>query len=373
MSYDYPRDPYRQGPRDLPGYQEPTESSVPVRRIALIGVGALAGFVALCVLLATTWVSVDSSHATIVYNGGLLDSRGYDQVVGPGSSKKLVGISQNSWEAPVGLRQYRISNDQGSGADYNGTVPVTVRGINMRFEPTILFTLSTVPGADGKPAVADFYEKHLRQFHATDFDSEDPASHWVTFLNTRVYPVVKSVMQTKLTGQDPVALRFDTDGARSKAADELGAAISDEVEAQLGGRFFCGPNYSFGQPAEACGSMSVQLTEPEVDDNVREMLEAPQRATVEADNKIAAAQQATRQATGVAAEAEAQVAAAQRKAAADKATADAQAAPVAADAGNNVAPCRSLGETDALKCALLLQALKGQPLPSVGGAIVTGG
>lgn len=327
----------------------------------------VAGFVAFCVLLATTWVSVDSSHAALVYNGGLLDSKGFDQTIRPGSSKKLVGISQNTIEVPVGLRQYRISNDQGSGADFNGTVPVTVRGINMRFEPTILFTVSTVPDANGRPLAADFYEKHLRQFGATDFDSTDVNSHWVGFLNTRLYPIVKSVMQTALTGRDPVALRFDTDGARTKAADELGQVISDEIKAQLGADYLCGPSYSFGQPADACGVVSVQLTEPEVDDNVREMLEAPQRATVEADNKISAAQQATRQANGVATEAEAQVQAAQRKAAADKATADAQSAPLAQDAANDTAACRAIGVTDGTACALLLTAIKGGTLPAAIG------
>lgn len=329
-----------------------------VRNTVLIGGGVLAALIALIFLCSVTWVSVDSSHATLVYNDGLLDDRSFDQMVDPGSSKTPVGIAQNSFEVPIGVRQWRASNDDNSGADYVGTIPVTVRGVNMGFEPTMLFKLNLAPMPDtAKPWVADFYEKHLRQFGATDWDNNDPAGKWVGFLNTRIYPIVKQVMQTQLTGQDPVALRFDTDGARSKAADALAPAIGREIEAQLGGPYLT--------------DITVQLSQPEVDQAVADMLGAPQKAKVEADNKITAAQEQTRQANGLAAESEAQVAAAARKAAADKANAEAQAAPLTAQAANDTAPCRTLGiPVDGLDCALLITAIKGQPLPPLG-AVVT--
>jgi hypothetical protein len=335
------------------------EVDVPVGRIAAVAGGVVVALLALIFLMSVTWVSVDSSHATLVYNDGLLDDRSFDQVVQPGSSKTPVGIAQNSFEVPIGVRQWRASNDENSGADYKSTIPVTVRGVNMGFEPTILFklNLATMPDSS-KPWVADFYEKHLRQFGATDWDSTDPNSKWVGFLNTRIYPVVKQVMQSQLTGMDPVALRFDTDGARTKAADDLAPAIAKEIEAQLGGPYLT--------------DITVQLSQPEVDQAVADMLGAPQKAKVEADNKINAAAEQTRQANGLATEAEAQVEAARRKAAADKANADAQAAPQVAQAANQVAACRALNpQMDGTECALLLTAIGGGQLPtSLGGTLV---
>lgn len=341
-------------------------------RAVIITLSIIAAVCAAVILFAnTTWISVDSSHATIVYNGGLLDSRGYDQTVRPGSGKTLVGLHQSSFEVPIGYRQYRISNDPGSGADYVGTVPVSVSGIQMGWEPTILFTISTAPDGHGKPAAADFYEKHLRQFGATDFDVHGAQTRWVEFLNTRVYPVVKSVMQTQLTGENPVALRFNTDGARDQAADQLGRAISNEIEHQLGGRYLCAVGYKYGAPADTCGDVSVQLSEPEVDPAVKDALEAPQRAKVEADNAVAAAKEKTRQASGEAAERAAQVGSAAQKAAADQAIAASQLQQKTADASNDLAPCRALGVTDGTKCALLIAALHDKFPTALGGDITS--
>jgi hypothetical protein len=327
-----------------------------VGRIAAVAGGVVVALLALIFLMSVTWVSVDSSHATLVYNDGLLDDRSFDQVVQPGSSKTPVGIAQNSFEVPIGVRQWRASNDENSGADYKSTIPVTVRGVNMGFEPTILFklNLATMPDSS-KPWVADFYEKHLRQFGATDWDSTDPNSKWVGFLNTRIYPVVKQVMQSQLTGMDPVALRFDTDGARTKAADDLAPAIGKEIGAQLGGPYLT--------------DITVQLSQPEVDQAVADMLGAPQKAKVEADNALNAAVEQTRKANGLATEAEAQVAAAARKAAADKANADAANPAIAANALNQTAPCRALGVADGLDCALLISTINGQPLPPLGSVV----
>jgi hypothetical protein len=342
-----------------------------------IGGGVVAFVVVVLVLgfvIGSTWSSSDSSHVTVVWNGGPLDSKAFASYQPPGSGRKFVGLLQTKVEFPTGLRQYRVSDDPGSQNDYQGQIVVSVRGMRMSFEPTVLFTLNT-DIREGKPLVADFYEKHLRQFGATDFDSVGQGAKWVGFLNTRVYPVVRDVMARVLAPLDPVAVRYNTDGTRDKAAADIETALSDAIGTNLGNRYLCGPNYGFGQPAEQCGNVQLQLPEPGVSDEDANILAAPQRARTDADAAIAAAKEDTRKAGTLATEKEAQVDAARRAGVADLAIAQAQNTAKDAQAVGDTAKCRaltSLGQD----CALVLAA-ENKDFPDVvagaGSTIVAAG
>lgn len=339
----------------------------PVLGAGVIVVVALAIIGGIVGLVAANFSHADSTHIACVWNGGPFDNRTFKEANGSGSGRQYAGMFSTVTEVPTGIRQYRVSQDPAQGDTPTADqVHVSVRGLGMDFEPTVLFTINTanMPGTN-KPYACDLVERHLRQFGATDFDEQ--GGHWqFGFLNERVRPVLNDVATRVLGQHDPVNLRYNTDGERDKAAEEIGKGLSEAVIANLGQGYFCAPSYSYGQPAEACGTMKVQLPEPKVSAADEAILAAPQRERVAADTAIAAAQQQTRQAKQLAYEREAQVDAAKRQGSAESAIAQAKIEQADRQATLDTAKCRALAALGQ-NCALVIAAEKGD-FPTVIGA-----
>ena len=311
---------------------------------------ALLSLLAVTQMAACSFSKTDSSNASCVYNGGPFDSKDFKGYVEPGSGRESQGFGPEIIDVPVTLRQYRISLDPAQGdTPIADSVSVKVKGIDMDFEPTITFTLNSEIIGE-KPVVCDFIEKILRPLDATDFNTQG-GSWQFGFLNERFRPVVDDVATRVLQKYDPTKLAFNTDGERDKAAQEIGEALPAALTKALGGSYFCGPEYSFGGAASTCGHPAVVLPEPVMNEDDAKIIGAPQRAKTEADNQLAAAQQATRAATGLADERERQVDAAERTAIADKAIAEAKKNTTEVEVKANYAWCAyisSLGQDCAL-------------------------
>ena len=310
---------------------------------------ALTGGIVACVNF-TSATSPDASHFACVYKGGPFDSKGFEKAVPPGAGRTHINVGGTAIMVPASVRQY----DKSDGLP---DVNVTVRGIPMTFSPVVNFTISTVMNPDGKPAGCDLVEQHLRPLNATDFDADQ--SRWAAqFLNIRMAGVVRDVAPKVLQGQDPTALAQNIDGTRDAAATAFGAELSRGMSAQLGGSFFCGPAYKYGQPAEACGTMNVVLSEPTLAADDAALIAKPQRAKTEADNDIAVAREAARKAAEVADQLTTQAESAARAADAKSQIAEQEGRVVAVDAANTYAWCTYLANLGQ-DCALVKAAESG--------------
>jgi hypothetical protein len=334
---------------------------------ALIGtlfiISLLGGFIA---LVGGTWSKTEAVEMTCVYNGGPLDSRSFRGYEEPGAGRKYQGFASSTYDVPTRLVQYRVSATPGEGDVAAGDViDVRVKGYDMFFEPTVTFTINTQV-RDGKPVACDLIEQHLRGLNATDFS--DPNGNWVNrFLNERWRPVLDDVMTRELQrNYDPGDLKFNTNGARDDAAEAIGLALNAQLTRLLGNDFFCDSDYRFGAGEEACGdALTVILPEPKLIAEDETQLAKPQRAKVDADNDIAAAQEQARKASEVAQAREDEADSAEQRADAEEEIATQNSRTADAQATNDYAWCEylvNLGQD----CALVKAAESGD-FPTVFG------
>lgn len=255
----------------------------------------------------TTWSKTEAIEMTCAYNGGPFDNKNFKGYVEPGGGRNNQGFASTTYDVPVRQVQYRVSATEGQGDTRAPmTINTRVKGYLLKWEPTINFTFNTNLREDEKtglkkPVTCDLIEQHLRAFGATDFNDQD--GNWrFKFLEERYLPVLSNVITDVMqAGYDPGELKYNTDGARDRAAEDIGKELKIALVKALGDDFFCDTDYRFGQDAKACGdSFSVTLPEPKMDDADEQQLAKPQRAKVDADNEIAAAKEAARKAQEVA-------------------------------------------------------------------------
>lgn len=326
---------------------------------AVIG-GVVAFFLIILLIVGSVWAiggewsETNSSSMTCAYNGGWMDDNNFIGYEEPGSGRNYQGFASEANNVPVGIRQYRVSLDPTQGDVPAGdSVKARVRGYEMQFEPTATFTINTEI-IDGKPVACTFIERQLRQFGATDFDTQ--GGNWNKYLNERFRPVLNDVAARILQTYDPGSLKFNTGGARDRAAEEIGKALKTALERSLGFDYFCDSTYSFGQGADECGdSLTVILPEPILSPDDETQLSKPQRAKIDADNEIAAAQEAARKAQEVADAKAIEAEAAKTLADAEEKIANEQARVLDAQAANTYAWCQYLTELGQ-DCALVKAA-----------------
>lgn len=323
---------------------------------------AIAAFGGLVWVVGGTWSKTDASSMTCVYNGGPFDDRDYRGYAEPGSGRQYQGFMSEDVDVPTAVRQYRVSLDPEQGdTPLPDSVDVRVKGYDMRFEPTIAFTINTSL-IDGKPQSCDFIEKQLRQFGDPKFNSRDGG--WFEFLNERLRPILDDSMTRVLQSDfDPGDVKFNTNGERDRAAQEVGENLKTGLKRQLGNDYLCSSDYRFGADEETCGTLTVILPEPSLSPDDEAQLAKPQRARIDANNDIAAADEAARKAAEVAEARELEADSAKRRADAEEEIAQEQSRVQTAQASVDYAWCNylvSLGQD----CAFVKAAESGT-FPSV--------
>ena len=344
----------------------------PIRAILITLASAL--FTAGC---GCAYASTESAEVGCVFEGGPLDSREFREYTKPGSGRQQVGWESNVIEAPLRLVTYQISLVEGQGdTPKSDHLPVNVGGMPMKFEPTVAMRFNTKildPDGEAKPVVCQFIEEHLRPFGATDFNTAGGVWHY-QWLADRFRPWVDVAgVRVLQEFNDPVALFHNHPvddgnddlpvGYRDRAAVRLGEELSEELEAALGGEFFCSPDHDFG--GTECGDVRVTLPQPHVSAEDEAILKAPQRARTEADAAIAEAAEEARKAAEVAQYRATEAESAEAKADADEKIAQEQGRTVRVDEELNYEWCRVLIELG--ESCWLVRAAENGSLPAVLG------
>lgn len=378
---------------------KPTTKGTHVTRKPLLAILAL--IMALPLLAACgEFANTEAAEVGCVFNGGWLDSKDFREYTPPGAGRDQVGWGSEVVEVPLRLVTYEVSLDPERGdtaaAD---SIKVNVGGMAMQFEPTVRMTFNTaqLEGDDGdpiegtagggKPAVCELVEVQLKPFDATDFNT--PGGQWQYFwLANRFRPWLDVAgVRALQDAADPVALYFNLSddgeeadgrnvGARDAAAEVLGQELTKELNAALGGQYFCGPDHTW--LSDNCSDLQVTLPQPVVSNEDEQILNAPRRARTSANARVSAAEQETRaqvaeaeeaatRATEVAVAREREATAAVRKADADELIATQEARTKRVNVENDYIWCevvRSYGEP-----CWLVKAAENGSLPDVLGEI----
>ena len=346
------------------------------------------------------FANTEAAEVGCVFNGGILDSKDFREYTAPGAGRDQVGYGSNVIEVPLRLVTYEVSLDASRGdTPESDSIKVNVGGMAMQFEPTVRMTFNTALLKDedgeeitgtaggGKPTVCELVEVQLKPFEATDFNT--PGGQWQYFwLANRFRPWldVAGVRALQDAG-DPVALYYNLGddgeeagarniGARDAAAEVFGQELTKELNAALGGQYFCGPDHTW--LSDSCSDLQVTLPQPVVSKEDEQVLNAPRRARTDANARVAAAEEETRAAVAEAEEAanratevaiarEREATAAERQANADEEIATQAARTIRVNVQNEYVWCevvRSFGEP-----CWLVKAAENGSLPEVLGEI----
>lgn len=268
----------------------------------VIAMGVMVGIVALA---GGTWSKTEANEVTCVYNGGPIDSSEFKGHTDPGNGRQYQGFMSQTVDVPTAVRQYRVSlNPEQGDTPGPDSVNVRVRGYSMTFEPTVAFTINTAledVDGKGKPIACTFIEQQIQQFAGSigDIDFNDSDGAWSKWLNERLRPVLDdSATRVLQSGYDPGDLKFNNDGVRDEAAVAIAVDLQRKINDQFGKDFLCASSNSAFE--EKCGTVSVILPAPSLDEADETQLAKPQRARIDANNSIAAADEQAREAEGVA-------------------------------------------------------------------------
>lgn len=271
------------------------------RKLFALGFGAFAILVlGIVTLVAADLNRTQSNEWGCLYNGGLIEGKGFDKTVAPGKSGGLTWFD-NLVTAPSDDRIYAIDSDpntadfggteiivpaKGTDANNNGVVPVVVP-IQVRF------TLNE--------NVCDLYNNYLKgKPGPIDWNgTEGTPGAWPKFLNLQMNQVLNTAVRSQISGKSYVVLYTDFSqypAIQSSIAETLAASLKQS----LGGEFFCGPSYVFDGTAdgklEACPPLEVVIKEikpqdPIFLDNLKKIVANQEAQTViKSDKEKAIAQ-----------------------------------------------------------------------------------
>lgn len=271
------------------------------RRLAvLIVIGVLAVVSVPVVAVGADLNRTQANEWGCLYNGGLIEGKGFDKVVPPGTSGGLTWFD-DLVTIPADDRIYAIDSDpntadfggteivvpaKGTDANNNGVVPVIVP-IQVRF------TLNE--------NVCDLYTNYLKgKSGPIDWNgTESTPGRWPRFLNLQMNQVLNTAVRSQISGKSYVALY--TDFSQYPAIQSaIAETLAKSLQSSLGGEFFCGPSYQFDGTADgklsSCPPLEVVIKEikpqdPIFLDNLKKIVANQEAQTViKSDKEKAIAQ-----------------------------------------------------------------------------------
>lgn len=186
-------------------------------------------------------------------DGPFEQSRKLKNALAPGES---AGYSNdNLVTGPADVRFFFIDNDAATADFGSRPIEVPARGsstegvgfVDVRAEVQVRFVINE--------NFCDLYIDNLKRIDdRTDLNynaAQDESSGWAEFLNNSMNQKLIEATRPVLRTQDYITLSVNGpigdngELAYDVLADELSANLSRELDADLGGQFFCGPAYSF--------------------------------------------------------------------------------------------------------------------------------
>lgn len=231
-------------------------------KIAGGGVKALIAFIVIVGLLifgtmfVRGWKSTPVDHIGLHYSGGPIEGQRFQGVVDPGSGARFLGLQDSLVLLPVTQRDYTASNSPSADG---GPIYAPARGgVEMQFEVAAYFTLNT-----GNEIVRQFYERVCVKFDCTT------DAGWDEMLRVNFRGPIEQAIQQSIREFSVDALyagQADSASSDSEAVtilervqDSISADLKENINAVLGGPFFCGPTFNRAQP-DVCPDFEFQIT-----------------------------------------------------------------------------------------------------------------
>lgn len=229
--------------------------------------------------------SSEINEACLVYSGGVLEDKEFEQILPAGSTNSQIGLGSTEYCYRTDQRSW-IADDEGGDITPITVVSADTQRLGTEFEA--YFTLNQDP-------------ETLQQFHEnlgvkTEAWTE---AGWTQMLNEYFKPSIERALESAALEFDMLDLYSSEETRRAFAA----SAVRDfkrNLQEVVGGDYFCGPAYQ--QAGDPCGDVTLAVGRPTIQ-NPETVAALEQRQTnqarIEAQNvendRIRAELEATRE------------------------------------------------------------------------------
>jgi hypothetical protein len=218
---------------------------------AAVGLSLLAG------LAACTGVKPDPDNIILYYSAGAGDDKKFMKCV-PGGTTGDWAADNNVYELPRSLRTWNIREDKTGDSDIPIKSASNIPGAEVTFYTSADFYLNTFCGAnnnDPNSPIVQFWEQTGRRKWngksiADDGEGKFNEDAWKNMLTNTLVTAQEKVLRTESRKYDPYDLDGNLNGVWQKIEQVLGAEFQKEMNAKVGGDYFCGAGYKNGTEVE---------------------------------------------------------------------------------------------------------------------------
>lgn len=216
-----------------------------------------AGFIAFATvasLVACTGVKPEPDSIILYYKAGSGDDKVFQQCV-PGGTTGPWAADNNVYELPRNLRTWNIREDGAGDSKDPIRSASSTPGAEIAIYTSADFYLNTYCGADNKdknsPIVQFWEQTGRRKWNgksiADDGEGKFNEDAWRAMLQNTLVTVQEKVLRAESRKYTPEALDGNLEGVWQKMEQQLGVSFQKEMNAKVGGDYFCGAGYKNGE------------------------------------------------------------------------------------------------------------------------------
>lgn len=199
-----------------------------------------------------------------LYGGGPFESKGLKSVVAPGNSGGFT-VFDKFINIPSDDRIYAIDSDP-STADFGGQpIIVPAKGTDIENNGIVPVVVPVQARFTINENACELYQNYLKKYDSLNFNGTDDPSNpggWAQFLNLQMNQVLTTAIRSQLAGASYVDL-YTNFSKYPEIQANVSEALTNALNASLGGQFFCGPSYQFDGEAdgelEACPPIEIVI------------------------------------------------------------------------------------------------------------------
>ncbi len=223
------------------------------------------------VALAGTACGLRSSEINercLVYSGGIVEDKKFQEFLEPGATSKSVGMGSKAYCYRTDQRSY-IGKD-GEGGDTGPAQIVSKDDVRMLAEYQLYFKLNVD-------------DEVFKPFH-TNLGVKTKAwtdDGWTQMLREYFEPQIERALESAALLHNWRDLYANEEARAAFNADTV-AALKRNIEAVIGGNYFCGPSYN--GPGSPCGDFTFTVGKPRPENgDIAAAIEAEQTAQARLD------------------------------------------------------------------------------------------
>jgi hypothetical protein len=194
--------------------------------------------------------SSEINEACLVYSGGVVEDKAFEQVLPAGSTNNQIGAGSDSFCYRIDQRSYIA--DEGDIRDIPPVTVVSSDTQQMAVEFEAYFTLNQD-------------EETLRRFHENLGVKTDPGAWtpegWSQLLSEYFRPSIERALESAALEFGMLDLYSSEETRRAFAASAV-QAFRRNLDEVVGGNYFCGPSHQ--EPGDPCGDITLAVGRPTI-------------------------------------------------------------------------------------------------------------